>query len=167
VIDLKVASAYELRTRGNEVDVIFTAARSSPEAKTESEAKAQPAMQAASDASASAAVLSNSDQPSSTNSATASETDTTVVTQSPTGAGTGSGTQTSQPTAQQETSHPQGKGPFASQQPQPAGADKPPKIKKTPVSTVDTRWRTNTLEGVPQFGYHLWDTYNQNRIKGD
>lgn len=161
VIDLKVASAYELRTRGNEVDVIFTAARSSPEAKTESEAKAQPAMQAAS------AVLSNSDQPSSTNSATASETDTTVVTQSPTGAGTGSGTQTSQPTAQQETSHPQGKGPFASQQPQPAGADKPPKIKKTPVSTVDTRWRTNTLEGVPQFGYHLWDTYNQNRIKGD
>jgi hypothetical protein len=162
VIDLKGPSTYDLQTRGNEVDVNFTVGKSLPEAKTESDTQAAP------DASESAAVLSNSDQPASTNSATTVETDATVVPQSPTGAATGSGGQTSsQTSAQQETSHPQGKPPFASQQPQPAGAPKPPPVKKAPVTPVDTQWRTNTLEGVPQFGYHLWDTYNQNRIKGD
>jgi hypothetical protein len=160
VIDLKGPATYDLQTRGSEVDVNFSTVKSSLEAKKESDAQAAP------DASSAAAVLSNSDQPSSTNSATTS--DTTVVTQSPTGAATGSGGQTSQPSQQGSSSSQQGNGPFANQQPQPAGADKPPKgAKKTPVSTVDTRWRTFDLEGVPQFGYHLWDTYNQNRIKGD
>lgn len=61
------------------------------------------------------------------------------------------------------------KGPFASQQPQPAGATRPGKGKEKPTEyrPVDTRWRTYTLEGVPQYGYHLLDPYHQNRIKGD
>jgi hypothetical protein len=159
VIDLKGPSAYDLQTHGNEVAVNFVNGKSAPEAKT-------PA-QVAPETSAPAAVLSNLDQPSSAGSATTSETDTAVVPQSPTGAGTSSGGQGSQPSQQGGSSHQHGKGPFASQQPQPAGADKPVKGKKKPVYTEDTRWRTYSLEGVPQFGYHLWDTYNQNRIKGD
>jgi hypothetical protein len=156
VIDLKGPSTYELQTRGNEVAVNFSNGNSSPKAETPAPV--------APETPAPAAVLSNAAQPSPTDSATTVETDAAVVPQSPTGAGTSSGGQSSQPAAQ--GSH-QGKGPFANEQPQPAGADKPGKGKKKPVSTVDTRWRTYSLEGVPQFGYHLWDTYNANRIKGD
>ena len=157
VIDLKRPAEYDLQTRGNVVAVNFTNANSSTEA-----AAAAPL---APETSAPAAVLSNTDQPSSPSSTTTSEADVEAVPQSPTGAGTGSGAQTSQ--SSQESSHQQGKGPFANEQPQPAGADKQPKGAKKPVYTEDTRWRTYDLEGVPQFGYHLWDTYNQNRIKGD
>jgi len=157
VIELSAASAYDLQSRGSEVLVNFTDLKSSQQATIES--------QAALNDSALAAVLSSSDPPFSTNSSTTSDTPVEPAPQSPAGAGTNSGTQTSQPS--QEGSQQHGKGPFASQQPQPAGADKPPKGKKKPVYTEDTRWRTYSLEGVPQFGYHLWDTYNANRIKGD
>jgi hypothetical protein len=163
VIDLTGPSAYELQTHGNEVAVNFANGQPSQETKPQVTAPATPA---APDASAPAAVLTNAEQPSSAPAtSTTLETESAAIPQSSAGAGTSTAGQGSQ-AGTQASSH-QGKGPFAGQQPQPAGSDKPPKGAKKPVSTVDTRWRTYSLEGQPQFGYHLWDTYNANRIKGD
>jgi hypothetical protein len=151
VIDLTRPSPYHLEARGSEVAVNFTGGRSSGEPAT--------------GAIAPTSVLSNSGSPPAADSVGTPETQTETVSQSSasdSSSSGGSGSPTSQTASQK------GKRPFASQQPQPAGAGKPARKKKEKAAfPVDTRWRTYTLEGVPQYGYHLWDTYNQNVIKGD
>jgi AMIN domain len=150
VIDLARPSKYHVETRGNEVAVNF--------ATDKSLAEAAPV------ASAAVATVSNSDQPPSDPSAKSSEGDATATEQAPAASGAAPAAQAAQ-TSQTESSS--GNRPFASQQPQPAGAGKPRKGTKKAANAVDTRWRTYDLDGVPQYGYHLWDTYNQNVIKGD
>jgi hypothetical protein len=150
VIDLDRPSAYQVENRGSEVTLNFTTEKSTAEA--------------APNAPAPAAVLSNSDQPTSADPATPSEAEATATPPSPAESSSSPGGQAAQAS---ENENSKGKRPFASQQPQPAGAGKPRKNSKKPAQPVDTRYRTYDLEGVPQYGYHLWDTYNQNVIKGD
>jgi hypothetical protein len=150
VIDLARPSKFHLETRGNEVAVNFAPEKSS--------AEATPA------ASAPIVVLSNSEEPPSAPPAAASDADATGTEQASTASGAAPAGQATQ-TTQTESST--GTKPFASQQPQPAGAGKPRKGAKKGANPVDTRWRTYNLDGFPQYGYHLWDTYNQNVIKGD
>lgn len=164
VIDLKKPSHYKVENHGGEVAVSFATDEAVPETAVQAEAKPDSAVPATS-------VLSTSNQPAVTDSAPASvpdasKPDASIAEQSAAGAGTKGSAQGQQGTqgGQQEPSS--GKGPFASQQPQPAGANKPGKNARK-SGAVDTRWRTYDLEGVPQYSYNLLDTYNQNRIKGD
>jgi hypothetical protein len=153
VIDLTRPSKFHLETRGNQVAVNFTTEKSP--------AKAEP------DLAAPTAVISSVDQLPSADPAAPveiAETDASATPQSAAATAAAPAAQSSQ-TSQTESSS--GKRPFASQQPQPAGAGKPRKGTKKGANAVDTRWRTYDLDGVPQYGYHLWDTYNQNVIKGD
>ncbi len=46
----------------------------------------------------------------------------------------------------------------------PAAPPPPPPVE---IHAVETRWRTYDLEGHPEYGYHLYNPYNQNPIKGD
>jgi AMIN domain len=161
VIDLSRPSTYEMETHGNEVSVSFAGSKPAPE----SPVRPKPATDALVPATS---VLSTSNQPTSSDSTTPAEStssrpDTVLAEQSAAGAGTNGGAQGQQGAQQAPSS---GKGPFASQQPQPAGANKPGANSRK-SGAVDTRWRTYDLEGVPQYGYNLLDTYNQNRIKGD
>ncbi len=153
VIELSHPSNFHVETRGNDVAVDFMT--------EESSAKAEPGL------AAPTAVISSVDQPPSADSAApveVAESDASATPQSAAGTGAAAAAPASQTTQTESSS---GKRPFASQQPQPAGAGKPRKGTKKGANAVDTRWRTYTLDGVPQYGYHLWDTYNQNVIKGD
>jgi hypothetical protein len=169
VIDLKKPSQYKVENHGGEVAVSFA----SVEAVSEETMRAEAAPSSTPDSKVpETTVLSTSNQPAVTDSAPASEpdaskADASIAEQSAAGAGTKESAQQGQPGSQGSQQAPSsGKGPFASQQPQPAGANKPGKNARK-SGAVDTRWRTYDLEGVPQYSYNLLDTYNQNRIKGD
>ena len=168
VIDLKKPARYKVENHGGEVAVSFAIAG----AVTEQPMRAEEAPSSSPESKVPVtSVLSTSNQPAVMGSTPvpapdASKPDASIAEQSASGAGTNGSAQGQQGSQGGQQGPSSGKGPFASQQPQPAGANKPGKNARK-SGAVDTRWRTYDLEGVPQYGYNLLDTYNQNRIKGD
>jgi hypothetical protein len=171
VIDLNERAEFNLETHTGEVDVNFGKLPASPAPQPVTQPAAQPA---AAPAVANAAVVSTetpapSDSPSAVSAAAAqpagtnSEVPAAAIAEANPAQNASGGTQ-----APEKKKKGKENAPFASQQPQPAGASKPPKGKQAGgIVPVNTRWQTYDLEGVPQYGYHLWDPYHQNRIKGD